>query len=523
MAARRIASALLALALASACSDREALEQVLARLDRGTHAERIAALETLARRPEDLDLPRLRRLLADPSPAIRALALSISAARSEPQIVDWVGERVDDPDPQVRRAALEALRRLDSPAREPYLMAAYPLHGLEGRAAIVAALGDDHEKLRRLIEEEARWIWERAGAALESGGVAEFVGALELLGRSGRPEAVERLVALLEGDSTRVVVAAARALSLSGGDARAREALEGLLASEIPERRLAAIEALERLGDPKAAPALRAAAQGEGDEAVAAARAYLRFEPGAEEACEVARAAQNPAAARLLARHARAGGHECAPESEPAEKGGAPEAPEADADVQAALAVDSLDDPEPLLALAARDPSGEARRAALEALARNADEAVAERLVGLAAEEGEVGRLAIEALERRHDAERLLRIFRQTASSRAAEALARLGRAEAGKALLEPGAEGRVTPEWLLALAALDGEVAVEAARLHLAHDRPEIRAAAARVLAPRCDFQAMPLLRALAAADYHVQVRQAAREAVEAIRKCRP
>lgn len=557
----------------------------MARLDRGSHAERVAALEAIARRPGDLDLPRLRLLLSDSSPAIRALALSIAAARAEPQIVDWVGERVDDPDPRVRRAALEALLRFESPARDPYLVAAYPLHGLEARAAIVAAFGEDAEKLRRLIEEEARAIWERNAAALESGGVAEFVGALELLGRSGREEAVERLIALLHGQSTRVVVAAARALALSQGGARAREALEGLLESEIPERRMAAIEALERLDDPAAAKALRAAADREGEEAMAAAQAYLRFEPAGSEACEAARAAQNPVAARLLARYARGRGVSCEPEKEtdeepvaaaetrsdesppaatrlaegpasanpadenssaddPASVGPAaenaaaetaevgagedrstesPVRPSRAAELRAVLAAGDFDDPEPLLALAAQDLSGEARRTTLEALARVEDEEVVERLATLAVEGGEIGRLAVEALERRGDAERLLRIFRQSGSPRAAEALARLGRAEAARALLEPGADGVVTPEWLLALAALDGEVAGEAARLHLAHDRPEIRAAAARVLAPRCDFRAMPLLRALAAADYHVQVRQAAREAVETIRQCRP
>src|SRR5690606_41472691 len=166
---RRIGTALLAVALLSAGRARKAAEELVARLDRGSQAERGAALEAIARRPGDLDLPRLRLLLSDSSPAIRALALSIAAARAEPQIVDWVGERVDDPDPRVRRAALAALLRFGSPARDPYLVAAYPLHGLEARAAIVAAFGEDAEKLRRLIEEEARAIWERNAAALESG------------------------------------------------------------------------------------------------------------------------------------------------------------------------------------------------------------------------------------------------------------------------------------------------------------------------------------------------------------------
>lgn len=528
VAARRHGLVWLAVVLL-ACSERGDVENLLARLERGTAAERLAALEDLSRRPKALDLSRLRLLLEDPSPAVRGLALSIAAARAEPQIVDWVGERVDDPDPKVRRAALDALRRIDSPSREPYLMAAYPLHGLEGRSAIVAEFRDRDERLLRLIEEEARAIWERNVSALQSGGVAELVGALELVGRSGREEAVDRLIALLEGESTRVVVAAARALSLSGGGARVREALERLLASEIPARRAAAIEALERLGDADAIPALRTAAEATGDEAVAAARALLAFEiPGAD-ACDLARAAQDPRARRLLARHARAKDSACAPEDGPEAPEGPGEAevagaPEGLPPVRtAALRVEAATDAEELYALAAEDPSWEVRLAAVEALARDGAPESADRLLVLAKGNGEIGRLAIEALERRSDADRLLEILRTTSSPLAAEALARMGRAEAGRALLDPDAAGRVTPEWLLSLGAVDGEVATEAARLHLAHDRPEIRAAAARVLAPRCDLAAMPLLRALAAADYFVEVRTAAREAVEAIRKCRP
>jgi HEAT repeat protein len=520
----------LVVALLFACSERGEVEDLLSRLERGTSAERLAALEALSRRPKALELPRLRLLLEDPSPAIRALALSIAAARAEPQIVDWVGQRVDDPDPEVRRAALDALRRFESPAREPYLMAAYPLHGLEGRSAIVAEFQDRDERLLRLIEGEARAIWERNVSALQSGGVAELVGALELVGRSGREEAVDRLIALLDGESTRVVVAAARALSLSGGGTKVREALEALLASEIPARRAAAIEALERLGDRGAIPALRLAAERPGDEAVAAARAPLAFEIPGPEACDTAGAAHDLRARRLLARHARAKGSTCTPEDGPESPEGqgeetvAAEASEGLPSVRpAALRVEAAKDPEKLHALAAQDPSWEVRLAAVEALARDGRAESADRLLALAKGEDEIGKLAIEALERRRDANRLLQVLRSTSSPHAAEALARMGRAEAGRALLEPDAAGRVTPEWLLSLGAVDAAVATEAARRHLAHDRPEIRAAAARVLAPRCDLAAMPLLRALAAADYYVEVRTAAREAVEAIRKCRP
>src|SRR5690606_27300315 len=61
-------------------------------------------------------------------------------------------------------------------------------------------------------------------------------------------EAVELLARLVESDSTRIAIAAARGLGWSGAGDEAREALEGLLASEIPERRAAGFAALVRLG-----------------------------------------------------------------------------------------------------------------------------------------------------------------------------------------------------------------------------------------------------------------------------------
>lgn len=547
------------------CSGRGVSDEVLEKLEQGSAAERLDALHALSRSPKALDLPRLRLLLDDPLPAVRALALSIAAQRREPQVVEWVGPKVLDPDADVRRAALEALLRFDGPVRERYLIAAYPLQDLRGRKAIMDELEHRDEKLLRLIGEEAQTLWERNLLALQGGGVAELVGALELVGRSGRAEAVERLVELLGSDSTRVVVAAARGLSMSGGGNAAKEALETLAASEIPERRDAAREALARLG--VELPDEEAAEVAEGEE--------LEEEeaPSAEALWEKAEDAGQTFAERreALRELERLGGQEArfiafargllqelgqiraGSEEEEAEASAAREWETAallvvaaevglakgDRDFEKALLTLSEDplpqlralavragnavDIEVLQAKASNDPSVDVRLAAVEALSRREGGEISAVLATLAELPTEAGERALAELERRGDAETLVKVFRTTGSARAATALGRLGRPEAVKPLLDPAAAPKVTPSWILSLKDVDSPMVASAARLHLAHDRPEIRAAAAEVLRGRCDWGAMPLLRALAAQDYFVEVRTAAEAAVAAIRACPP
>lgn len=384
------------------CADPRNGSELRARLEGGSAAERLEALKILGRVPTGLDVAALRRALDDPSPAVRIEALALAARHPEPQIVDWIGPRVLDPDPQVRRAALEALASFPPAVREPHLLAAYPLQDLAGRTSILRALGDGDDRLHRLIRAEAEALWQRHLRAVREGGIAELEGALELIGRSGRPEAVSMLARLLESESVRVAVAAARGLGHAGG-LEARWALETLAAAEDPERRAAGLVGLAELGlSPPEGESLRASLFGAGPEE-----------------------ASDPLFARIA------------------------------------------------------------------------------------------------ELERQGDAEALLRLFRRTGAAEAAVALARLGRAEAVEPLFDLDDPGRATAAWIRALVGVRDASAPAAARLYLAHDRPAIRAAAAEVLGRRCDWEAMPLLRALAAEDYFVEVRRAAKQAVRAIRAC--
>lgn len=535
------------------CSGGEDSAELQRKLEEGSAAERLAALEAISRTsPKALELPRLRLLLEDPSPAVRALALSIAARRGEPQIIDWIGPGVLDPEPEVRRAALDALLDFEDSERERYLIAAYPLQDLSGRRAIVEELEDRDEKLLELIGEEARTIWERNLAALRDGGVAELVGVLDMVGRSGRPEAIERLAALLESESTQVAVAAARGLSLGGGGEVAREALVQLLDSEIPARREAAAEALRRLGfdargqegeaeegpeidslwvkaeDVGAALEERLAALRELGVRGGQGRRLVAFALRQLEELEAIRSEDGEAssdreeASGLLVAIAAEGPHALADEKlrQSLKRYVEDPIPQLRA---LALRAGGLDAAEALRAKASEDPSWEVRTAAVEALARKEGGEITTALASLAGIPGVAAERALAELERRGEADALLRVFQRTASAQAAAALGRLGRREAATPLLDPQTAAEVTPAWLLSLRKVEGRAAAAAARLHLAHDRPEIRAAAAEVLSERCDWEAMPLLRALAAQDYFVEVRKAAEDAVRAIRLCPP
>jgi HEAT repeat protein len=102
----------------------------------------------------------------------------------------------------------------------------------------------------------------------------ERIGAAEELGRSGRPEAVNRLVPLLKDKHVALAAAAARGLGIAG-DVRAAPALTALLDENYPELREAACEALGRLGDVTALSKLLLVAQEKSPTSVFATRAIL--------------------------------------------------------------------------------------------------------------------------------------------------------------------------------------------------------------------------------------------------------
>src|SRR5581483_6247628 len=106
-----------------------------------------------------------------------------------------------------------------------------------------------------VVAAEAKTIWERNLQTLQNGTPPECVGAAEELGKSGRPEAVNRLVPLLKDGQVMLAAAAVRGLG-NAGDMRAVTPISQLLTESYPQLREAACEALMKMRDAAALPRL---------------------------------------------------------------------------------------------------------------------------------------------------------------------------------------------------------------------------------------------------------------------------
>jgi HEAT repeat protein len=254
----------------------------------------------------------------DPSPVVRLAAAEAFAARGGPGAADALGKLLLDRAPDVACAAARGLAAMPKePRAHAHLVAAYADATPVGRAAIADALERIGVSLREAVEHEARVLWERHLAALETGRGAARAGAAEELGASSRRDAVERLVPLVDPNrNTDAALAAAAARGLGeSGDWTARPFLESLLDGEDASVAETAAAALGRLGDPAAADALAAAAVAEGGRIAAAAGEALAALPDAPEVgaalCELAIRTDDPGVARRAARVARERDAEC--------------------------------------------------------------------------------------------------------------------------------------------------------------------------------------------------------------------
>jgi HEAT repeat protein len=257
----------------------------------------------------------------DASPAVRAAAAERFAARSDPAAADALGKLLLDPDSEVAAAAAQGLAGMPrDPRARLHLVAGYGGASPAGRAAIASALERVGVSLREAVEAEARSMWERNVAALESRDLRARAGAAEELGASGRADALQRLVPLVDpghGDVVDPAVAAGAARGLGeSGEWTARPHLEALLGGET-HAALAevAAHALGRLGDPRASDALAAAGGAEAGRIATATVDALAALPEAPEVgvalCDVAIRATDPRIAARATREARRRDGEC--------------------------------------------------------------------------------------------------------------------------------------------------------------------------------------------------------------------
>jgi len=284
---------------------------------------RAAAVSRLSGRSDD-DLAVLLVAQQDPSPLVRKAAAGAFTARGGVRAVEGLARLLFDPDPEVVAAAARGLGAISSAspgtdARSALalqrkavegLSAAYGRADSSGRAEIASALASLGASLREAVEMEARQLWDRNSKSLAGSSPSERAGAAEEIGRSGRAEAVKRLLPLLlaRGSDPRLAAAAARGLGW-GGERSTREALEDALLEGSGELAEAAAGALAHLGDPAAAEALaEAGANGPARLAKACVETLLAL-PKAPEVgvalCEIAVRTVDPQVAERAARGAR--------------------------------------------------------------------------------------------------------------------------------------------------------------------------------------------------------------------------
>jgi HEAT repeat protein len=281
---------------------------------------RAAAVAALGDSRDEADLPVLLVAQQDPSPLVRKAAAAAFTARGGPRAVEALGALLDDPEAEVAVAAARGLgavpqgagprgEELQKQARLR-LVSAYGRAGPPARAEIASALAAIGTSLREAVEAEARQLWERNLRALQAGSLSERCGAAEELGRSGRAEAVRRLLPLAAPASgPALAAAAARGLGATG-DGQARDTLVDLLDAPQASVAEAAAAGLAELGDPAAAgPLARTGAEAPARLALAAVEALVALPQAPDVSvalCEIAVRATDPAVAERAAAQARA-------------------------------------------------------------------------------------------------------------------------------------------------------------------------------------------------------------------------
>jgi HEAT repeat protein len=255
----RSAFALLVVAVLGGCSGGR--DKLIADLQSPRPEVRALAVKKLAAHFDSDDVSLFTQAARDPVAIVRAEAMAALGKSQDLRVVDLLGEALADTDDSVQLAAAASLATIKTDKARSYLTLQYSRRGRSTRSAIVQALKGINipGAMASVVAAEASSIWERNLKALTEGALPERAGAAEELGRSGRPDAVNRLVPLLKDNQVVLAAAAARGLG-HAGDARAVPALTALLDENFPELRDAACEALGRLRDPAALPKLLAVA-----------------------------------------------------------------------------------------------------------------------------------------------------------------------------------------------------------------------------------------------------------------------
>ncbi len=275
------ASFVLVLAALAGCSSGR--DKLIADLQGARPEVRALAVKKLAEKFNPDDVSLFTQAARDPVAIVRAEAMAALGKSQDPRVVDLLGEALADTDEQVQLAAAASLATIKTDKARSYLTLQYSRRGRSTRTAIVQALKGINipGAMASVIAAEASSIWDRNLKALTEGALPERVGAAEELGRSGRAEAVNRLVPLLKDSQVVLAAGAARGLG-HAGDLRAAPALTALLDENFPELRDAACEALAHLREPSALPKLLLVAQEKSPTSAIATTAILALPRSAD-------------------------------------------------------------------------------------------------------------------------------------------------------------------------------------------------------------------------------------------------
>ncbi|WP_338866377.1 HEAT repeat domain-containing protein [Myxococcus stipitatus] len=250
---------ILMLALVVGCNGSR--DQLLADLQSPRPEVRALAVKKLAGHANPDDLILFTRAAKDLASIVRAEAAVALGESQDPRVVDLLGELLEDPDEEVQGRAAMALSKVKNDKAKAYLTLQYGRRGRTTRQVIVQALKNANVPgaMTEVVAAEAKAQWDRNLLTLAEGELPERVGAAEELGKSGRPEAVNRLLPLVRDSQVILAAAAVRGLG-DAGDKRAVGAIALLLDESFPELRESAITALMKLQDPAVASRLQAVA-----------------------------------------------------------------------------------------------------------------------------------------------------------------------------------------------------------------------------------------------------------------------
>lgn len=249
----------LALTLLVGCNGNR--DQLLAEIQDSRPEIRAAAVKKLAAQNNADDLVLFTRAAKDLSAIVRGEAAGALGESQDPRVVDLLGELLEDADESVQGKAALALAKVKSDKAKAYLTLQYGRRGRATRQIIVEALKSANVPgaMVTVVAAESKGLWERNLLALTEGALPERVGAAEELGKSGRAEAITRLLPMVRDSQVILAAAAVRGLG-DAGDLRAVAPIALLLDESFPELRESAISALMKLQDPTSATRLQAVA-----------------------------------------------------------------------------------------------------------------------------------------------------------------------------------------------------------------------------------------------------------------------